>query len=163
MRGKWGKQWMLRGCTTKMNGGPCLPHLECCHIVGAIYRSICPAVPWQAEWLSWFSRGFGAGSLSVKCFGKRNLQYIHELWKGAVMSEDIDKHVIRKYHVGQKLGKGVSIYCRSTYFIRRQEHLLIAGYVVFPHTQVVAEEDWYYFLDRALLALDGPTPVVSRY
>ena len=25
------------------------------------------------------------------------------------MSEDIDKHVLRKYHVGQKLGKGVSI------------------------------------------------------
>ena len=25
------------------------------------------------------------------------------------MSEDIDKHVLRKYHVGQKLGKGVSM------------------------------------------------------
>lgn len=25
------------------------------------------------------------------------------------MSEDIDKHVLRKYHVGQKLGKGVSL------------------------------------------------------
>lgn len=24
------------------------------------------------------------------------------------MSEDIDKHIFRKYHVGQKLGKGVS-------------------------------------------------------
>lgn len=28
--------------------------------------------------------------------------------KGDTMSEDIDKHVLRKYHVGQKLGKGVS-------------------------------------------------------
>lgn len=27
----------------------------------------------------------------------------------SIMSEDIDKHVLRKYHVGQKLGKGVSI------------------------------------------------------
>lgn len=27
----------------------------------------------------------------------------------ANMSEDIDKHVLRKYHVGQKLGKGVSV------------------------------------------------------
>lgn len=25
------------------------------------------------------------------------------------MSEDIDKHVLRKYHVGQKLGKGVCL------------------------------------------------------
>jgi hypothetical protein len=25
------------------------------------------------------------------------------------MSEDIDKHVLRKYHIGQRLGKGVSV------------------------------------------------------
>jgi hypothetical protein len=29
------------------------------------------------------------------------------------MSEDIDKHVFRKYHVGQKLGKGVKLMPKS--------------------------------------------------